>query len=95
MNITQIAIYFADQYSRKQALTASESDMLIQLITEQRKHEPRPGKVFWTAKDDRTLRRLRGTHRASEIADKMGRTTRAVETRLLRLKQRNQVELSR
>ena len=94
MNAQSIAIAFADALCRERALSPQESDMLVQVVMTDRR-EQAPGKVFWTAKDDRTLRRLRRTHRAAEIAGKMGRTTRAVEARLLRLRQKDRQEVAR
>jgi DNA-binding CsgD family transcriptional regulator len=92
MKPESIAIHFADALCRERSLTQQESDMLVQVVMAERR-ERSPGKIFWTAKDDRTLQRLRRTHRAAEIAAKMGRTTRAVETRLLRLKRKERVRV--
>lgn len=86
MNAQVIAIHFADELCRQRALTQEETDMLCEVVSKSR--QDRAGKVFWTAKDDRTLRRLKRTRRAAEIAEIMGRTTRAVEARLMRLRQK-------
>jgi hypothetical protein len=81
MNAQMIAIHFGDELCRHRALTAAESDMLVQVVEKQRRK-------MWTAKDDRELKRLSRLLPAHVVAEQVGRTPWAVRNRIRRLKQK-------
>ena len=82
MKPEDIAIHFADQLCRERALTASESDMLCAVVMKERR------RIFWTARDDRTLRKLSRRLPAHVVAEQMGRTAHSVRSRQRQLKRK-------
>jgi len=80
MNAQAIAVHFADELCRCRALTPAESQMLCKVVEKQRR------RMLWTAKDDRTLKRLSRLMPAHAVAKEMGRTDWSVRNRVRRLK---------
>lgn len=87
MNITKVAIDFANRLSLERSLTQDEADALNGLIcAERRERNERNQPPIWTAKEIRSLQQMRRKRLSyREIALKLGRSEIAVRVRAHRL----------